>query len=90
MPISAARKITYEALLRVESEGAYASDLLHAELGANIKPVDAALATELTLGVPAGAAFSISSSSASSRSPSPASTFPWPSRFASASISFAS
>jgi 16S rRNA (cytosine967-C5)-methyltransferase len=51
MPVSIARKIAYEVLRRVESEGAYASDLLHAELGANIKPADAALATELTLGV---------------------------------------
>jgi 16S rRNA (cytosine967-C5)-methyltransferase len=51
MPISAARKIAFELLRRVEAEGAYASDLLHSELGANVKPVDAALATELTLGV---------------------------------------
>src|SRR5271170_4634296 len=51
MPISAARRIAFEVLRRVEAEGAYASDVLHAELGANVKPVDAALATELTLGV---------------------------------------
>jgi len=51
MAISAARKIAYEILRRVESEGAYASDLLHAELGANVKTVDAALATEIVLGV---------------------------------------
>jgi 16S rRNA (cytosine967-C5)-methyltransferase len=51
MAISAARKIAYEILRRVESEGAYASDLLHAELGANVKPEDAALATEIVLGV---------------------------------------
>jgi 16S rRNA (cytosine967-C5)-methyltransferase len=51
MAISPARKIAYEVLRRVESEGAYASDLLHAELGAKVKPADAALATELTLGV---------------------------------------
>ncbi|HEX4004086.1 MAG TPA: 16S rRNA (cytosine(967)-C(5))-methyltransferase RsmB [Candidatus Acidoferrales bacterium] len=49
--ISPARKIAYNVLQRVESEGAYASDLLHSELGAKIKPADAALATELTLGV---------------------------------------
>lgn len=35
----------------MEAEGAYASDLLHSELGANVKAADAALATELTLGV---------------------------------------
>ncbi|MGO9588708.1 MAG: 16S rRNA (cytosine(967)-C(5))-methyltransferase RsmB [Candidatus Acidiferrales bacterium] len=51
MPISPARKIAYDVLRRVEGEGAYASDLLHAELGARVKPPDAALATELTLGV---------------------------------------
>jgi len=51
MPVSAARTIAFEVLRRVEAEGAYASDLLHAELGANVKPADAALATELTLGV---------------------------------------
>jgi 16S rRNA (cytosine967-C5)-methyltransferase len=51
MPISPARKIAYDVLERVEGEGAYASDLLHAELGARVKPADAALATELTLGV---------------------------------------
>src|ERR1700690_796510 len=51
MAISIARTIAYEILRRVESEGAYASDLLHAELGANVKPEDAALATEIVLGV---------------------------------------
>lgn len=51
MAISAARKIAYDVLRRVETEGAYASDVLHAELRANIKPADAALATELTMGV---------------------------------------
>ena len=51
MAISPARKIAYEVLHRVEAEGAYASDLLHVELALNVKPEDAALATELTLGV---------------------------------------
>jgi 16S rRNA (cytosine967-C5)-methyltransferase len=49
--ISPARKIAYEVLHRVEAEGAYASDLLHAELNARIKPEDAGLATELVMGV---------------------------------------
>ena len=49
--ISTARKIAYEVLLRVEAEGAYASDVLHIQLGAQIKPADAALATEITMGV---------------------------------------
>lgn len=51
MSISPARKIAYEVLRRVEGEGAYASDLLHSDLRPSIKPADAALATELTLGV---------------------------------------
>lgn len=51
MPISAARRIAFEVLRRVEAEGAYASDVLHAELGAGVKPADAALATELTMAV---------------------------------------
>jgi len=51
MPISIARKIAFDVLQRVEAEGAYASDLLHAELGAKVKPADAALATELAFGV---------------------------------------
>jgi len=51
MPVSAARKIAFDVLLRVEAESAYASELLHAELTPEVKPADAALATELTLGV---------------------------------------
>jgi 16S rRNA (cytosine967-C5)-methyltransferase len=55
MPVTSARRVAFEVLRRVEAEGAYASDLLHAELGADsassFKSEDAALATELTLGV---------------------------------------
>jgi len=51
MPVSAARKIAYEVLCHVAGEGAYASDLLHARLRPGIARNDAALATELTLGV---------------------------------------
>lgn len=59
MKVSTARAIAFDVLCRVESEGAYASDLLHAELTSGtragrskpIKPEDAALATEITLGV---------------------------------------
>ncbi|MGH9714259.1 MAG: 16S rRNA (cytosine(967)-C(5))-methyltransferase RsmB [Candidatus Acidiferrales bacterium] len=51
MPVSAARRIAVDVLRRVEAEGAYASDILHAELGAGVEAEDAALATELTLGV---------------------------------------
>jgi 16S rRNA (cytosine967-C5)-methyltransferase len=49
--VSVARKIAYEVLRRVEAEGAYAGDLLHAELSAEVKAEDAGLATELVLGV---------------------------------------
>lgn len=49
--ISPARTIAYEVLRRVEAEGAYASDVLHAELGARVKTEDAGLATELVMGV---------------------------------------
>lgn len=38
-------------LFRVEAEGAYASDVLHGALGSQLKSTDAALATEITLGV---------------------------------------
>jgi 16S rRNA (cytosine967-C5)-methyltransferase len=51
MPVSISRQIAFEVLRRVEAEGAYASDLLHAELKASVQPADAALATELTMGV---------------------------------------
>jgi 16S rRNA (cytosine967-C5)-methyltransferase len=51
LAISKARKIAFETLRRVEAEGAYASDVLHTELGPSIKPEDAALATEIAMGV---------------------------------------
>lgn len=51
MPVSRSRKIAFEVLHRVEAEGAYASDVLHEQLGADLKAADAALSTELTLGV---------------------------------------
>jgi 16S rRNA (cytosine967-C5)-methyltransferase len=51
MSVSVARKIAYEVLRRVEAEGAYASDVLHSELGDRVRQDDAALATEVTLGV---------------------------------------
>ena len=51
MPLSVARKIAYDVLRRVEAEGAYASDVLRTELGAGVRADDAALATELSLGV---------------------------------------
>ena len=51
MPISPARKIAFEVLRRVEAEGAYASDLLHTDLSGAVKLEDAALATEIVMGV---------------------------------------
>jgi 16S rRNA (cytosine967-C5)-methyltransferase len=51
MSASPARRIAFQILRRVESEDAYASDLLHAKLAHGISRADAALATELTMGV---------------------------------------
>ena len=54
MSVTPARRITFEILRRVEAEGAYSGELLHARLSdsrARIKREDAALTTELTLGV---------------------------------------
>jgi 16S rRNA (cytosine967-C5)-methyltransferase len=59
MSVSRARAIAFDVLERVEAEGAYASDLLHSELAAfegprsaaGISSQDAALATEIALGV---------------------------------------
>lgn len=51
MPVSAARRIAFDVLVRVESEAGYASELLHSALAPQIKPADAALATEIALGV---------------------------------------
>ncbi len=51
MPISAARRIAYDVLTRVETQQAYASDLLHTALTEKISAADAGLATELALGV---------------------------------------
>ena len=51
MPISPSRRIAFEVLCRVASQGAYASELLHTRLTDRISRADAALSTELTLGV---------------------------------------
>jgi 16S rRNA (cytosine967-C5)-methyltransferase len=50
MAASPARQVAFEVLRRVDSENAYASDLLHAKLGKGVSHADSALATELTLG----------------------------------------
>jgi 16S rRNA (cytosine967-C5)-methyltransferase len=51
MPISQARTIAFDVLLRVAKQNAYADDVLRAELDATVKTEDAGLATELALGV---------------------------------------
>jgi 16S rRNA (cytosine967-C5)-methyltransferase len=51
MIVTPSRQIAFDILQRVEAEGAYASDLLHTALYARVKPADAALATEITMGV---------------------------------------
>lgn len=51
MGVTRARRIAFEVLRRVEAEGAYAADLLHSRLRGSVKREDAALATELTMGV---------------------------------------
>jgi 16S rRNA (cytosine967-C5)-methyltransferase len=47
---SAARRIAFEILLRVETQRAYAADLLHGSLPQSLEERDAALCTELVLG----------------------------------------
>ncbi len=51
MPISQARTIAFDVLLRVAAQNAYADDALRAELSGTVKSEDAGLATELALGV---------------------------------------
>jgi 16S rRNA (cytosine967-C5)-methyltransferase len=51
MPISQARTIAFDVLLRVAKQNAYADDVLRAELDDFVKAEDAGLATELALGV---------------------------------------
>jgi 16S rRNA (cytosine967-C5)-methyltransferase len=51
MPISQARTIAFDVLLRVAKQSAYADDVLRAELDGTVKTEDAGLATELALGV---------------------------------------
>jgi 16S rRNA (cytosine967-C5)-methyltransferase len=51
MPISLARTIAFDVLHRVETQSAFADEVLRAELNDNVGPENAGLATELTLGV---------------------------------------
>jgi 16S rRNA (cytosine967-C5)-methyltransferase len=51
MPISPARASAFEILLRTETTGAYASELLHSSRFAKLSPADHGLLTELVMGV---------------------------------------
>jgi 16S rRNA (cytosine967-C5)-methyltransferase len=51
MPVSPARSVAFEILLRVEREESYASELLHSDRLAKLSSRDHGLATELVMGV---------------------------------------
>jgi 16S rRNA (cytosine967-C5)-methyltransferase len=51
MPVSPARAVAFDILLRVEEQDAYASELLHSERCSDLSPLDQSLATELVMGV---------------------------------------
>ncbi|HLV88684.1 MAG TPA: 16S rRNA (cytosine(967)-C(5))-methyltransferase RsmB [Candidatus Sulfotelmatobacter sp.] len=51
MPVSPARVVAFDILLRVERQSSYASELLHSSACENLSPVDHSLATELVMGV---------------------------------------
>jgi 16S rRNA (cytosine967-C5)-methyltransferase len=51
MPISPARAVAFDVLLRVEKTDAYASELLHSSRAAGLSHQDHGLATELVMGV---------------------------------------
>jgi 16S rRNA (cytosine967-C5)-methyltransferase len=51
MPISPARAAAFDTLMRVETEGSYASELLHSSQYGNLSSADHGLATELVMGV---------------------------------------
>src|SRR5690348_1407405 len=51
MPISSARSAAFEALLRVETTNAYATELLHSAKFATFSSADHGLLTEIVMGV---------------------------------------
>ena len=51
MPISPARVVAFDILLRVEQEDSYASELLHSSRYEKVSSADHSLATELVMGV---------------------------------------
>jgi 16S rRNA (cytosine967-C5)-methyltransferase len=51
MPVSSARAVAFDILLRVETQSAYASELLHSVRLDELSPADRGLATEIVMGV---------------------------------------
>jgi 16S rRNA (cytosine967-C5)-methyltransferase len=51
MPVSPARAATFDILLRVEQQDAYASELLHSDRLDKLSPADRGLTTEIVMGV---------------------------------------
>ncbi|GAC1436130.1 MAG: 16S rRNA (cytosine(967)-C(5))-methyltransferase RsmB [Terriglobales bacterium] len=51
MQVSPARKVAFDILLRVENEDAYASELLHSNIAAQLSSADHGLTTEIVMGV---------------------------------------
>ncbi len=51
MPISPARSVAFDILLRVDQQNAYAGELLHSERLEKLAPADRGLAMELVMGV---------------------------------------
>jgi 16S rRNA (cytosine967-C5)-methyltransferase len=51
MPVSPARAATFDILLRVEQQDAYASELLHSDRLDELSPADRGLTTEIVMGV---------------------------------------
>ncbi len=51
MPISPARAAAFDILLRVDTQDAYASELLHSSLLDKLSPLDRGLTTEIVMGV---------------------------------------
>ena len=51
MPISPARAAAFDILLRVETQDAYASELLHSAPLDKLSPRDRGLTTEIVMGV---------------------------------------
>jgi 16S rRNA (cytosine967-C5)-methyltransferase len=51
MPISPARAVAFDILLRIDKQGAYAGELLHSERLEKLTPADRGLTMELVMGV---------------------------------------